>query len=132
MTATKSVYQAPGELRTADQFVCWCEEDRDGDITKVPYSVHGGRASSTNPKTWAPFDAAIAYAEEHSMSGVGFVFTEDDPYAGIDIDKCRNSETGEIDQWARKIVNALDSYTEVSPSGTGSDKAKASSRLSKT
>jgi putative DNA primase/helicase len=53
------------------------------------------------------------------MSGVGFVFTEDDPYAGIDIDKCRDSETGEIDPWAWKIVDALDSYTEVSPSGTG-------------
>jgi putative DNA primase/helicase len=119
MSASSSVYQAPGELRTADQFVCWCEEDRDGDITKVPYSVHGGRASSTNPKTWAPFEAAIAYAEEHSMSGVGFVFTEDDPYTGIDLDKCRDSETGEIDHWARKIVDALDSYTEVSPSGTG-------------
>src|SRR5687768_5862382 len=117
--SNKAVYQAPDELRTVDQFVCWQEEDRDGDITKIPYSVHGGRASSTNPKTWAPFEAAIAYAEEHSMSGVGFVFTEDDPYAGIDIDKCRNSETGEIDQWARKIVDALDSYTEISPSGTG-------------
>src|SRR5829696_6488023 len=118
-SASRTLYQAPGELRTADQFVCWCEEDRDGDITKVPYSVHGGRASSTNPKTWAPFEAAIAYAEEHSMPGVGFVFTEDDPYAGIDLDKCRDAKTGEIDQWARKIVDALDSYTEVSPSGTG-------------
>src|SRR5918994_7972015 len=118
-SASNSLYQAPGELRTKDQFVCWREEDRDGDITKIPYSVHGGRASSTNPKTWAPFEAAIAYAEEHSMAGVGFVFSEDDPYAGIDLDKCRDSETGEIDQWARKIVDALDSYTEVSPSGTG-------------
>jgi putative DNA primase/helicase len=113
------LYQAPGELRTADQFVCWREENRDGDITKVPYSVHGGRASSTNPDTWAPFEAATAYAEEHSMSGVGFVFTEDDPYAGIDIDKCRDTETGDLEPWARKIVDALDSYTEVSPSGTG-------------
>ena len=118
-SASNSVYQAPGELRTADQFVCWREEARDGDITKVPYSVHGGRASSTNPKTWAPFEAAIAYAEEHGMRGVGFVFTEDDPFAGIDIDKCRDAETGEIEPWARKIVDALDSYTEVSPSGTG-------------
>src|SRR5215210_2689684 len=118
-SASRTLYQAPDELRTADQFVCWCEEDRDGDITKVPYSVHGGRASSTNPKTWAPFEAAIAYAEEHSMPGVGFVFTKDDPYAGIDLDKCRNSETGEIDQWARKIVDALDSFAEISPSGTG-------------
>jgi putative DNA primase/helicase len=118
-SASNSVYQAPGELRTADQFVCWREEDRDGDITKVPYSVHGGRASSTNPDTWAPFEAAIAYAEEHSMSGVGFVFTEDDPYAGIDLDHCREPETGDLEPWARKIVDALDSYTEISPSGTG-------------
>ncbi len=119
MTATDSVYQAPGELRTIDQFVCWLEEDRDGDVTKVPYSVYGGRASSTNPKTWAPFEAAITYAKEHAMSGIGFVFTEDDPFAGIDIDKCRDAETGEIEPWARKIVAAFDSYTEVSPSGTG-------------
>jgi putative DNA primase/helicase len=118
-SASKAVYQAPGELRTVDQFVCWLEEDRDGNVTKVPYSVHGGRASSTNPKTWAPFEAAIAYAEERTMSGIGFVFTEDDPYAGIDIDKCRNPETGDVVLWARKIVDALNSYTEVSPSGTG-------------
>jgi putative DNA primase/helicase len=120
MSASKAaVYQAPDELRIKDQFVAWREEDRDGDPTKVPYSIRGGRASSTNPETWAPFEAAIAYAEKHGMAGVGFVFSEDDPYAGIDLDKCRNAETGEIEPWARKIVAAFDSYTEVSPSGTG-------------
>jgi putative DNA primase/helicase len=119
LTATHSVYQAPGELRTLDQFVCWREEVRAGEPTKVPYSVAGGKASTTNPKTWAPLDAALSHAEEHGMSGVGFVFTEDDPFAGIDIDKCRDAETGEIEPWARKIVAAFDSYTEVSPSGTG-------------
>jgi putative DNA primase/helicase len=117
--SNKAVYQAPDELRTVDQFVCWQEEDRDGDVTKVPCSVHGGRASSTNPKTWAPFEAAVTHAEEHGLSGVGFVFTEDDPYAGVDLDHCRNSETGVVATWARKIVDALDSYTEVSPSETG-------------
>ena len=117
--SNKAVYQAPDELRTVDQFVCGQEEDRDGDVTKVPYSVHGGRASSTNPKTWAPFEAAVTHAEEHGLSGVGFVFTEDDPYAGVDLDHCRNSETGVVATWARKIVDALDSYTEVSPSETG-------------
>ena len=116
-SASSSVYQAPGELRTTDQFVCWREESRDGNVTKVPYSVHGGRASSTNPKTWAPFDEAVAVSARYD--GIGFVFTEDDPFAGIDIDKCRNVETGEIDPWARKIVAAFDSYTEASPSGTG-------------
>jgi putative DNA primase/helicase len=119
LTATNSVYQAPGELRTVDQFVCWREEVRDGELTKVPYSVAGGKASTTNPKTWAPLDAALSHAAEHDMSGVGFVFTEDDPFAGIDIDKCRDAETGEIEPWAWKIVTAFDSYTEISPSGKG-------------
>jgi putative DNA primase/helicase len=118
-SASSAVYQVPDELRTKDQFVAWQEEDRDGDITKVPYSVYGGRASTTNPDTWASFKAAIEYAEENSMNGIGFVFSEDDLIAGVDLDKCRNAETGEIAPWARKIVAALDSYTEVSPSGTG-------------
>src|SRR5215211_5088668 len=119
MPATNPVYQLPDELRAQEQFVCWREEARDGDPTKVPYSVAGGKASTTNPKTWAPLDAALSHAEEHGMAGVGFVFTRDDPFAGIDIDKCRNAATGEIEPWARKIVAALNSYTEVSPSGTG-------------
>src|SRR5215207_6708848 len=120
MSASKSaVYQAPDELRTKDQFVAWREEDRDGDLTKVPYSIRGGRASSTNPETWARFGDVVVYAEKNRMDGIGFVFTEDDPYTGIDLDKCRNRETGEIEPWARKIVAALNSYTEVSPSGTG-------------
>jgi putative DNA primase/helicase len=117
--SSAAVYQVPEELRTKDQFVAWCEEDRDGDITKVPYSVYGGRASTTNPDTWAPFKTAIEYAEENGMNGIGFVFSEDDLIAGIDLDKCRDPESGDIAPWARKIVAALDSYTEVSPSGTG-------------
>jgi putative DNA primase/helicase len=118
-SASSAVYQVPEELRTKDQFVAWREEYRDDDPTKVPYSIHGGRASSTNPVTWAPFADVVVYAEENSMDGIGFVFTEDDPYTGLDLDKCRNRETGEIAPWARKIVAALNSYTEVSPSGTG-------------
>jgi hypothetical protein len=51
-------------------------------------------------------------------SGIGYVFTEDDPYTGIDLDKCCDSN-GNIDQWAQDIIDALNSYTEISPSGTG-------------
>jgi hypothetical protein len=37
----------------------------------------------------------------------------------IDLDHVRNAETGEIEERAQAIINALDSYTEVSESGTG-------------
>lgn len=41
----------------------------------------------------------------------GFVF--------VDLDKCRNAETGEVDKWASDLVQEIDSYTEVSASGKG-------------
>ena len=53
------------------------------------------------------------------LPGIGFMFHPDDPYAGVDLDGCRDPETGEVEGWARKVVEALDSYTEISPSGTG-------------
>ena len=45
--------------------------------------------------------------------------TDDDPYSGVDLDHCRDPETGIIQQWALDIVEMLNSYTEVSPSGAG-------------
>jgi putative DNA primase/helicase len=50
---------------------------------------------------------------------LGFVFTESDPFCGVDLDSCVDPETGEIASWASEIVGTLDSYTEFSPSGTG-------------
>jgi len=47
------------------------------------------------------------------------VFTEDDPYVGIDLDNCLDPDTGELQGWAADNVSAMNSYTEVSPSGTG-------------
>ena len=50
---------------------------------------------------------------------MGFVFTYDDPFVGIDLDKCRDAETGKTEDWAQKVIDDLNSYTEISPSGTG-------------
>jgi hypothetical protein len=40
-------------------------------------------------------------------------------FAGIDLDDCRNTETGELSELARDIIGTMKTYTEVSPSGTG-------------
>lgn len=39
--------------------------------------------------------------------------------SAIDIDHCVNSQTGEFHPFAIKIINFMQSYTELSPSGTG-------------
>jgi putative DNA primase/helicase len=52
--------------------------------------------------------------------GVGFVFHATlNPFAGIDLDGCRDPRTGVLAPWAQSIVAAFGSYAEVSPSGTG-------------
>lgn len=110
----------PEELRRRPQWLVWKLEERDGKPTKVPYIAGGvGRASSTDSETWRSFDEAVAALQTGRYDGVGFVFTSGDPYAGVDLDGCRDPETGVLEQWATEIVRNLDGYAEVSPSGKG-------------
>jgi len=102
------------------QWLCWRSEERNGKPTKIPYSpLTGQRASSTTPCTWAGYEDAVRACKEHGYSGIGFVFTSEDDLCGVDLDGCLNADTGEIEPWARIIIEELDSYTEISPSGTG-------------
>lgn len=110
----------PSQLRAVPQWVCWKYEERDGKRTKVPVNPRTGTfASVTDASTWSSFeDALSAWAQNPSWDGVGFVFTSGDLLCGIDLDECI-SESGEVAPEAQRIIDALNSYTEVSPSGRG-------------
>lgn len=109
----------PAAMVTRQQWLCWRPEPRDGKVTKVPIDPTTGRyASSTDSTTWTDFATARSYAKQQRI-GIGFVFTDDDSLVGVDLDSCRDPETGTLTDWARDIITRLDSYTEVSPSGTG-------------
>jgi putative DNA primase/helicase len=110
----------PEALTARDQWVCWRREERDGKATKVPVEpATGGYASTTDPDTWTDLETARDTVGTTDADGVGFVFTDDDPLVGVDLDNCRDPDSGTIDEWALDVVTRLDSYTEVSPSGTG-------------
>ena len=38
---------------------------------------------------------------------------------GIDLDHCRDPQTGALEPWAQEIIDALNTYGEASPSGEG-------------
>lgn len=108
----------PAELKARPQWVVWRLEVRAGEPTKVPYTPGTGRrASATDLMTWGTFEEALEVLERYD--GVGFVFCSGDPYTGIDLDKVRNPETGELEEWAQEIVDAVAAYAEVSVSGRG-------------
>ena len=110
----------PAALRERPQWVCWKYIKRDGKPTKCPVnSRDGGRADSTDPSTWTSFDDAVAaWRGSDRYAGIGFVFAADDPFTGIDLDGCID-ENGKIVTSAREIIDSLNSYTEISPSGRG-------------
>ena len=108
------------DLRDLRQWLCWRSEDRDGKPTKVPYSpATGKKADRTVPETWTGYQEAVKACNEKGYGGIGFVFTSEDDLCGVDLDKCLDPETGEIEPWAWAIIEELNSYTEISPSGTG-------------
>lgn len=107
----------PEEMRLLHQWVVWRIEVRDDKPTKVPYAVDGSRAESDNPNTWTSFDTACNAYLHGSYTGVGFMFSEYDPYIGVDFDKC--AADGVIDPQKIGHVDLLDSYTEFSQSGKG-------------
>jgi putative DNA primase/helicase len=111
----------PTRFTERPQWVMWKLEKRKGEFTKVPYIAGGvGMASATDLMTWRPFEEALKALETGRYDGIGFVFSSGDEFVGIDLDKCRNPETGEIEKWATEIINSVSyKYVEASPSGTG-------------
>jgi hypothetical protein len=94
-----------------------------GKLDKPPYSVAGGRkpikADPTNPDNWATFEEALAAYRRGDVDGIGFVFSEYDPFSVIDQDDVIDAATGETSARASEIVANFPTFWEVSTRGTG-------------
>lgn len=120
LTKAEFIDSIPPELKELDQWICWKLENRDGKATKIPINPRtGGNAMSNNKETWASFETALEACFQNKYSGLGFMFSNENDILGIDIDHCRNIETGELSEQAKDILSTLDSYSELSPSESG-------------
>jgi hypothetical protein len=103
------------------RFVLWrAVKDREtGKVRKLPLQAATGKAaSSTDPATWATWEACHDARRRHRAAGIGVVFNGDG-VGGVDLDSCRDPVTGTIADWAMRWIREINSYTEVSPSGSG-------------
>jgi hypothetical protein len=111
----------PAGLRARPNWVVWKLERRGGKWTKPPRRcVDGGRtyASCDDPASWSSFEQAIA-VNPATVSGIGYVFSPDDPFTGVDLDACIDGESGELHPAATEVLGELLGYQERSPSGLG-------------
>jgi putative DNA primase/helicase len=115
------VLKFPVELRSLRQWVLWKYELRGDTWTKIPYQPHRPRdkAKADVPATWGSFDLAWEVYQRGGFDGVGFEFSADDEFYGVDADKCLN-ESGDVLPWAAPILAKLaTTYGDVSPSRRG-------------
>ena len=115
MAAVPQHAQFLAEFKQERRWLLWRSEARNGRQTKVPYSVHGGLGSSTDPQTWGDYEEVAAAVD--TFDGLGFAITDGNVL--IDVDGCRNPGTQIIEPWALDITAVLNAPTEVSPSGNG-------------
>lgn len=102
------------ELKSRKQWINWHygELRPNGKKAKVPLMPGTQRnASASDSATWGTYEDAEPDFRQ------GYVFTEEDGIAGIDLDNC--IEDKKVLPWAKQIVETFNSYTEVSPSGKG-------------
>src|SRR4051812_13851475 len=71
----------PAPLRGRDQWACFRYGFRDGSWTKIPKQPNRENAKSNDPTTWSSFkDALAAFEADQWFDGIGYIFSEDDPY----------------------------------------------------
>ena len=115
----------------ASIFCAWRQQFRGDRITKVPYRTPSTTAKSDDPATWIKWANAQKIAASPSftagaingMCGVGVFLGQDtlsgEVLFGIDADTCIDPTTGKLTPWAAALREAVPTYAEISPSGTG-------------
>lgn len=112
----------PESLKAIPRWLLWRHTKRkkpDGTSfwAKVPYQTNGKPASTTDPATWCSYEAAFDAWVLGDFDGLGITLGAD--IQGIDLDDCRDAVTGELTDLAQEVLDRIDGYAEVSPSGTG-------------
>ncbi len=107
------------ELLPFRQWVVWRYQQVNNQWKKQPFNPVNSKAARTNDKkTWGTFAQALYRLETGKYHGLGFVFSDEDPFTGTDLDGAV-AEDGTIAEWAQTYIDTLDSYTEYSPSRKG-------------
>jgi len=139
-----NVDMIPQEMRHYAHFVLWQrewdDEAKDGETKwrKVPMIAGtDSRAKSNTPSTWCSWPVAVkAYTQIAERApgtvGMGYVFAksghprypaikpnDEDDLVFIDLDHCRDPQTGEREPWATEIIERFKTYSEASPSEVG-------------
>ncbi|MCF7977640.1 MAG: DUF927 domain-containing protein [Chromatiaceae bacterium] len=115
-------HEIPAALRDLPYWVAWRLVQKPGKAKpdKIPISPRTGKSNwSIGAEFCTDFETARDYAERNGLQGVGFLLVEGCGVSGIDLDHCRDPQTGELSDLAQSVIDTADTYFEVSPGLSG-------------
>jgi hypothetical protein len=109
----------PTRLTSRNRWAVWAAvwSEKRQKYDKIPKHPTGYGISTMRPEKWCDYQTALSALVNPAFAGVGYLMTGGDGLVGIDLDKC--VVAGVIAPWAQAIVDQVDSYAELSPSGNG-------------
>jgi hypothetical protein len=109
----------PTAFKTYRNWVTWQDVEHKAPIISGSFN----NASSDDPSTWMSYSTALENIKNGKGYGnLGFVTNgeQTDYLTALDIDGCRNPATGELTEWAQRILKMLPAtYAEITPSKSG-------------
>ena len=122
----RTIPDALAPMAAYNQFILWTTFTRDDRIIKLPVDYRTGRAFpkgggwQQDPNAWTSAEIALQAAGVFGPDyGVGFFFTENDPFFFVDIDKCLLP----TNDWSPLAKNVMSWFpgaaVEISQSGKG-------------
>jgi len=108
-------------LRDQKVWVCWCWFWNGKKWTKPPRRADSPdrNASSSNRDTWGTYEQAVEQVLTGKADGIGFALKGRN-IGGVDLDHCRDQETGAIEPWATEYLDRFPgAYAEATVSGKG-------------
>lgn len=107
----------PDEMKRENRWLVYrLEPAANNKKNKIPYDPKT-RHKANDPKLGVSFEEAKAAVVRDGFSGLGFYV--ESPFLAIDIDGCVDPVTGYVSEDAAKIIREVNSFSEISPSGTG-------------
>jgi len=109
----------PEELKS-EHFMLWRLEQREGRQTKPPINPSSGfKGNVQDPKQWTDYNNALGIHQSGRFrtSGISVVVHPESELVGLDLDKC--IKDGAFSNEAMEVLQKVNSYSEISPSGNG-------------
>jgi len=103
----------PSEMLREKRWVRYFLQPKpEGGTAKIPLGNH------SDPATWSSFDDCVAAIEPEKQQGIGYCFLDGEIH-GLDIDHCRNPQSGQLCPEAMVLLSRMGSWSEYSVSGAG-------------